>query len=138
MKQSSNTTSVNKVIGNLGETITVNYLKNKSFQILDRNYSKKWGEIDIVARENNIVHFVEVKTVSYETITDLELSVSRGTWRPEERVNEVKLRKINRVVQSWLIENDSNADWQIDVAAVRVVTREKYATIKFLDNVILG
>ncbi len=138
MKQSSNTTSVNKVIGNLGETITVNYLKNKSFQILDRNYSKKWGEIDIVARENNTIHFVEVKTVSYETRTDLELSVSRGTWRPEERVHNGKLRKINRAIQSWLNENGTDTNWQIDVAAVRIVLRERYATVKYIDNIIFS
>ena len=47
-----------------------------------------------------------------------------------------KLIKLNRVIESWLLENQCDLDWQIDVAAVRIVPREKYATIKYLPNVI--
>ena len=44
------------------------HLVKHSFKILDRNYRKKWGEIDIVAKKDNILHFIEVKTIqcSYE------------------------------------------------------------------------
>ena len=71
-------------IGAYGEQIAVNYLKKQGFIILDTNYLKKWGEIDVVARKTSIIHFVEVKTVSYETQHRLKAAVSHGTWRPEE------------------------------------------------------
>src|SRR3989344_7839225 len=88
----------NKKAGDLGEEIAAKYLKNKGFSIIERNYRKKWGEIDIVARgtgnsEPNanvsyetleIVHFVEIKSVSYETKQMLEWAVSHETYRPEE------------------------------------------------------
>lgn len=127
----------NKKIGRIGEKLAGNYLINKGFKVIEYNYLKKWGEIDIVARETDKIHFVEVKTVSYETKSDLENAVTRGTWRPEENVHEFKLKKLSRAIESWLAENNCDLDWQIDVIAVRVVPREKYATVKYIPNVIL-
>ena len=127
----------NKEIGKIGEDIAENYLKNKGFDILCRNYLKKWGEIDIVTRRTDKIHFIEVKTVSYETKQDLKQAVTHGTWRPEENVHAYKLRKLSRAIESWLMENNCDLDWQIDVMAVRIVPREKYATVKYIPNVIL-
>lgn len=140
MKQQLKQGEKNKV-GAYGEQIAVNYLKKRGLQILSTNYLKKWGEIDIVACETKgkgkIVHFVEVKTVSYETKQALGEAVTRRTWRPEENVHKDKLKRLNRTIESWLTENNSKDDWQIDVCAVRVVPREKYATIKYLPNIII-
>jgi putative endonuclease len=135
--QNSNKKQNNKKIGNLGESIAAKYLENKGFTVLDRNYLKKWGEIDIVARRTIKIHFVEVKTVSYETKEALKASVSRGTWQPEQNVHEYKLKKLARAIESWLMENKYEGEWQIDVVAVKIVPREKYATAKYIDNVIL-
>jgi putative endonuclease len=130
--------TTNKIIGAWGEQIAATYLQNKGLWILDRNYLKKWGEIDIVARESTEkVHFVEVKTVSYETKQALQEAVTHRTWRPEENVHPLKLRRLNRAIESWLLEKNFDYDWQIDVVAVRIVPREKYATVKYLPNVIL-
>ena len=136
-KEVKNKKLENKKIGNWGEEIATNYLKNKDFVILNRNYLKKWGEIDIVTRRTNKIHFIEVKTVSYETKSALKQSVTRGTWRPEENVHAFKLRKLNRAIESWLMENNCDLNWQIDVIAVKVVPCEKYATVKYIPNVIL-
>lgn len=141
MKQSDKQGKKNKT-GAFGEEMAVNYLKKKNFVILDCNYLKKWGEIDIVARETrkNVekIHFVEVKTVSYETKVALQNAVSQGAWKPEDNVHFSKIQKLNRTIESWLAENSCTADWQIDVISVRVVPREKYATIKLIPNIILG
>lgn len=137
MKQISNTPKHIQV-GKIGESIVRNYLSRNGFAVIDQNYLKKWGEIDIVSRETNgKVHFVEVKTVSYETKKELEQAVARRTWRPEENVHKSKLTKLSRAIESWLMENSYDGEWQIDVAAVRIVPREKYASIKYISNVIL-
>jgi putative endonuclease len=136
MKQSNKKGKKNQ-IGAYGEEIAAKYLRNKGFSILNQNYLKKWGEIDLVARGTNHIHFVEVKTVSYETRIDLQAAISRGTWRPEENVHERKLQRLHRAIESWLMENGYDGDWQIDVIAVRVVPREKYATLKWIPNVIV-
>ncbi len=126
-------------IGAYGEEITARYLKRQGFQLLDRNYLKKWGEIDLVTRDTlGTVHFVEVKTVSYETRKRLNEALSHETWRPEEQVHHFKLKKLYRVIESWLLEHEFDGEWQIDVAAVRVVPHEKYATIKIIENIIEG
>ena len=140
MKQTDKKGQKNKV-GAYGEDIAAKYLEKQGQKVLERNYLKKWGEIDIVSREtlNNkaIIHFVEVKTVSYETKTDLERAVSYGTWRPEENVHPEKIKRMYRTIESWLMENNSDLEWQIDVIAVRIVQRERYATIKYIPNVII-
>ena len=139
MKQTSKKGLKNQ-IGAYGEKIAANYLIKQGFSIIALNYLKKWGEIDIVAHETaqnaKMIHFVEVKTVSYETKDDLERAVSYGTWRPEENVHHRKILKLNRAIESWNQENNYKGEWQIDVCSVRVVPREKYATVKYLPNII--
>ncbi len=127
----------NKEIGRIGEEIAANYLIKKGFIILSKNYLKKWGEIDIVSRETNNVHFIEVKTVSYETKALLDQAVARRTWRPEENVHAFKIKKLSRTIESWLMENNCNLEWQIDIVTVRIVPREKYASVKYIPNIIL-
>jgi putative endonuclease len=137
MKQVSKQGEKNK-IGAYGEKIAENYLRKQGFTILATNYLRKWGELDIIAKKGDKIHFVEVKTVSYETKQRLESAVSHGTWRPEENVTPKKLYKMNRTIETWLEEQQEDlVSWQIDVAAVRIVAREKYATIKYLPDVIL-
>lgn len=66
-------------IGDLGEGIACNYLRGKGFEIIERNYWKPWGEIDIVAEKQGITYFIEVKTVSLENfVKDTEI-VARET-----------------------------------------------------------
>jgi len=140
MKQTNKKGRKNE-IGAYGEQLAVNYLKNKGFIVLEVNYLKKWGEIDIVARETigdtDIIRFVEVKTVSYETIAALERAVTHETWQPEDNVHFKKIQRMNRTIESWLLENQCYLEWQIDIAAVRIVFADKYASVKYIPNVIL-
>lgn len=121
--------------GSIGEDIACKYLISKNFTILERNYLKKWGEIDIVAKKDNRIHFVEVKTVSYET--KQLLRSSEGGWRPEEMVHQHKLHQISKALVTWIAENNYDGDWQIDVIALRMVPNERYAVVKYIDNVII-
>lgn len=128
-----------KKIGHIGEEAVANHLKRKGFKVLDRNYLKKWGEIDIVARESGLVRFIEVKTVSRE-ISDT--GVARGTrageqYRPEENVHPQKLKRLHRAIFSWIEEYNYEGEWQIDVAAVSLDTQNRRATVRMIENVIL-
>jgi putative endonuclease len=124
-------------VGAKGELIVRKWLENKGFYIIADNYQQKWGEIDIIAKSEKVIHFIEVKTVSYDSKTDLVRYSSANSWRPEEQVHHNKMHKIQRTIESWLLENNYEGDWQIDIAAVRLVTAEKYASVKWIDNVIL-
>jgi len=128
-------------IGAYGEEIAASYLKKQGFTILETNYNKPWGEIDLVARETassgSITHFVEVKTVSYETKRALQKAVASRAWRPEEQVTQQKLQKLHRTIETWLSERGNTHDWQLDVLAVRLVLQEKYASVTHIPNIIL-
>jgi len=126
----------NKETGDLGEKIACNYLKNKGFSIIERNYWRKWGELDIVSRgTGGKVHFIEVKSVSHGTKEELDREVTRATWRPEEQVHQFKLHQIHKAVETWLSDHNYMGDWQIDVIAVRLVPREKHAVVKYIENI---
>jgi len=137
MAQNGSKKHNNKRIGAWGEQMTAKYYERAGFQIIGMNYLKKWGEIDVIAKKDEMIHFIEVKTVSYETKADLEWAVSHGTWRPEENVTAYKIKKLSRAIESWLLEYKWEGKWQIDVVAVRIVPRETLATIKIIRNVIL-
>jgi len=127
----------NKETGKLGEDIAAKYLINKGFEIIERNYWRKWGELDLVARETSgRIHFVEVKAVSYETRVELEEAVSWGTWRPEEQVHQFKLHQIHKALETWINNHNYEGDWQVDVITVRLVPRERYASVKHIENVV--
>lgn len=125
-------------VGKIGEDIAAKYLITKGYTILDRNFWRKWGELDLVVEKDKKVIFVEVKTVSYETKEKLEYAVTHETWRPEEQVHRFKLHQIEKALETWISEHDYSGEWQIDVLAIRIVPRETFATVGHIDNVILG
>ncbi len=130
-----------KEIGQLGEDIGCKYLKSMGFSISDRNYLKKWGEIDIVASKHDKLHFIEVKTVTnspddFRGGGRLPLS-NEGKYRPEDNVHHKKLKRMRRVIQSYLSEKRGERDWQFDILAIELNTKEKIARCRFLKDIIL-
>ena len=126
--------SEKRKFGNIGEDVAVNKLKSEGFVILSRNYLKKWGEIDIVARgTDGIVHFIEVKSVSRSTThSKRQNDVVHETYRPEENVTRNKLLKLERVIQSWVLEHKYEGEWQIDVAAVTLDTARRVGRVEMI------
>ncbi len=123
-------------IGKIGEDIACTFLMKHGFSVLERNFLKKWGEIDIIARKAGRLHFVEVKTVSCENIS----SISRETdsYRPEENVHEWKLKRLARTIQSYLMEKrEEDSDWQFDVAAVFYDENKRQAKVCITSDVVL-
>lgn len=124
-------------IGQIGEDIAAKWLVSRGMSLIERNYRKKWGEIDIVARgTDKVLHFIEVKSVSYETKEDLEYTASHETWRPEDNVHRDKMKRLSRVMQTWIAEHSYCGEFQIDVVVVCFVSRERFARVKLIENVI--
>ena len=98
----------NKSVGLRGEEIAVAYLKGKKYAILERNFSCKGGEVDIVARDGGTLVFVEVKS---------RRSQSYGP--PQLSVTPFKQRQISKAALTWLAKNrpqDTSA--RFDVIAI--------------------
>lgn len=125
-----------KQTGNVGEQIAVKYLKSKGFKVIETNYYKKWGELDIVASNKAIIHFIEVKTQSFTSKEALYNGLTGDNWRPEEQVHHFKIHQIEKALESWLAENDWEGEWQIDVVSVRLVHDEQYAVVDHIENII--
>ena len=130
--------AIHNEIGKIGEDIASKFLQKKRQKVICRNYWKPYGEIDIVSCENNNLHFVEVKTVSCEIGGKGDPSVSHETYRPEENVHPQKLKKLSRVIQNYLISHETGNNWQFDVIAVYLDTKNKKAKVKYLEDIIIG
>lgn len=106
---------IRKDVGKGGEDIACQFLQSKGYRVVERNYRRKWGEIDIIAVKNNTVRFVEVKAVSRENMQDFSREMD---YRPEELVHRTKLRKIARTASLYMEEKRDNREYQIDVVGV--------------------
>lgn len=130
-------------LGDLGEDIACKYLEIKGFRIVERNYLRKWGEIDIVAEKGPLLSFVEVKSARLDSTSDARQvsceNDSRGTYRPEENVHPAKLKRLHRAIQTYLLDRKVPEDrsWRLDIACVYLDFSTRRATVEVIENVIL-
>jgi len=122
-------------IGKLGEDISCRFLMKNGFEIIDRNYWQKCGEIDIIVKKANIIHFVEVKSVSCENINN----VSDKEYRPEDNLHPWKLERLSKTIQVYLNNKSVSPEtnWQFDVITVYIDIKNKVSRVNFLENIIL-
>ncbi|PIR84209.1 hypothetical protein COU18_00450 [Candidatus Kaiserbacteria bacterium CG10_big_fil_rev_8_21_14_0_10_51_14] len=106
---------IRKEVGRDGEDIACQFLQRKGYKIIEKNYRRKWGEIDIVALKDDTVRFVEVKAVSHESPIAFRGEMD---YRPEELVHHTKLRKIARTASLYMEEKRDKREYQIDVVGV--------------------
>ncbi len=81
-------------IGNEAEDLACEFLTNKGWQILDRNYYSGHSEIDIIARDGAFTVFLEVKMRS-----------SAQFGQPFEHITEAKVEHIYKAAQSWVLQH---------------------------------
>ncbi len=129
-----NFTSDTQKIGLVGEDIACKFLVQHKFKILERNYTKKWGEIDIIAMKDNKYFFVEVKSKKVPSID----FVSYETGRPEDNMHMWKVRRLSKTIQTYLIHNRlGNTVWQFDLLVVYLDISNRRAKVKVIENIIL-
>ena len=100
--------SQNKPLGNKGEEIASDILVKNGYKIIDKNYSSRFGEIDIIAIDKDTLVFVEVKT---------RQSLKFGL--PQEAVTPQKIYKIKKTGEYYsLIHPDLPKKLRVDVVAI--------------------
>jgi len=100
-------------IGMEGEDIACKYLEKEGYSIIERNYRGKKGEIDIIARDGNVIVFIEVK--SWKTIPVSEAAFS---------ISSMKKRRIINSAEQYIFENRKqvlNSDIRFDFVFVDAV-----------------
>lgn len=130
-------TSKNQKIGKIGEDLAERFLVKQGFSVVERNFTKQAGEIDIIANKSKKLYFVEVKTVSCENIQD----VSRETIRirPEEQFHIQKFNRFTKTINLYLIERNVSyeTDWEIDLLTVYIDLKNRKAKVIPFWNVIM-
>lgn len=89
------------LFGKKSEDLAANYLLNLGYVIVERNFSSKFGEIDIVAKKAEVYHFVEVKA----TMSEYEI---------EYRIDAQKMEKLLKTIQIYLSKHSIDAPYQLD------------------------
>lgn len=145
-------------VGSLGEELVEKFLVKRGHTILDRNYRRPWGELDIVSRFKGEIHFVEVKAVSREIVsveTKSDVSsetsgrekalvyvrskIKKDRFRAEDNVTAGKMKRLSRIIQTYLNAEhvSSETNWLFDVATVYVDEAQKKAKINFMEDLVL-
>jgi putative endonuclease len=94
-------------LGKIGEELAVEFLTNNGYEILQTNYVFQKAEIDIIAKKNNILAVVEVKTRSTLDFGD-----------PQDFVKPKKIKLLVKAVNEYVIANDLELDVRFDIIAI--------------------
>ncbi|MBI1931993.1 MAG: YraN family protein [Ignavibacteriales bacterium] len=112
-----------KDIGNYGEKIATDFLVEKGFEIIEQNYHFGHGEIDIIAKEKDILVFVEVKTRKNLEFGDPILAVTKN-----------KQRQLKKIAEAYLYEKEiKNTDCRIDVIGI-LLNKNLPPKITYIEN----
>ena len=106
-----------RALGNRGEALAAEFLRQGGMEILARNYRKAGGEIDIVAKDGAVVAFVEVKTRTSESFA-----------APRESVGGLKRKRLRAAAEKWLMETGYDGFCRFDV--VEVILAEEAPLIR--------
>lgn len=107
--------------GKEGEQLAVEYLAGKGYDIIERNWRFKKNEIDIIAREGDVLVFVEVKTRHENYLVEPELSVSKK-----------QQRAIITAANAYIVEKDIDCEARFDI--ISIVISSEGTNIKHIDE----
>lgn len=151
-------TSDKQKIGKLGEELAKRFLMKHGYSILEENYTKKYGEIDLIAKKDGVIHFIEVKSIvsrgtsSIVTPSEAKALVDKyetfknnNTYDPIQNLHPMKLRRISRVIQVYLLnvprETKSkpfeDVKWQFDLVTVKINEKDRIGTVNHIKNIVI-
>jgi putative endonuclease len=114
-------------LGRLGEDLAARHLAAQGYEIVDRNWRCREGELDIVARDGECLAMVEVRT-------------RRGTalGSPEESITPAKQQRLVVLADAYVMAHDWSGYWRIDVVAIEMDRRGKLLRIDHYENAVSG
>lgn len=91
--------------GDVAEDRAVHFLEDCGYLVIERNFYSRFGEIDIIATKNSVLHFVEVKSGE-----DYELAI--------QNITATKLSRIIKTVNVYMKKNSLDSDFMLDAVVV--------------------
>ena len=104
--------------GDIAETKACNYLLDNGYQVIERNFYSRFGEIDIIAFKEEVLHFVEVKSA-----LDYELAV--------QNITPSKMKKLLKTGDTYIKKNGVKSAYMYDAIIVTPTTVEMIENITF-------
>ena len=125
-------TSKTQKLGEIGENLACAFLMKHGFSIVERNFTISSGEIDIIAKKKEVVHFIEVKSAS----ANFNHSVTRATTiDPVQNMHPIKMKKFLKTAQIYLLEKDIVEDFSIDLALVYIDEIKKQGKVELFEAI---
>ena len=113
-------------LGSMGERIARQYLEQTGCRILETNFRCRWGEVDIIAQQDDLLLFVEVKTRRDNTF-----------GIPEESITKAKTLRLIATAETYLDQNHAlDSHWRIDLISVEMDRRGKLLPLRHLKNAV--
>lgn len=113
-------------VGRQGEELAADFLQQRGFTIIERNWHCRAGEIDLIVEREGIIRFVEVKTRRTMTF-----------GYPEEAVSFSKRQRWFRAIEFWVQQHGQiQVIYQADVISILWTTQEP--AIEWIENVEVG
>ncbi len=95
--------------GRISEDLALNYLQNKGYKLLERNFTVKGGEIDIIMSFEDFIVFVEVKSIYASS----EFSIFNA-------ISKKKKLFLKKTIDKWLLKNNlKHKPWRLDSIAIQ-------------------
>ena len=116
-----------KKLGAWGESVAAHHLEAKGYSIVARNWRCTHGEVDLIAQAGEELVFVEVKTRR-----------GREMGSPEEALTPAKQKKLMKLAQIYVAEQELDVDWRIDLIAVELDKSGKLLRCDHIPNAVLG
>lgn len=111
-------------LGKKGEQIAVDFLLKNDYIILEKNYRYLKAEVDIIAKKEDIIAAIEVKT-----------RTSNYFGNPEEFVNPKKIKLLLSAMDNYVVERDLDMEVRFDIIAI--ITNKNKTSIEHLEDAFL-
>lgn len=108
-------------LGELGEDLAVEELEKNGYEIVERNWRYKKAEIDIIARKNEVLAIVEVKTRSNDYIGN-----------PQDFVSPKKIKMLVEAVNEYVVSKDLDVEVRFDIIAI--ILNQNKLTLEHLED----
>lgn len=112
-------------LGKEAEQLAVNYLVQKGYEILHCNWRYSYYEIDIIAKKNDLLRIIEVKSLK-----------TSGIRYPEESVTKKKFKRLQKAADEFLFQNQQYRHVQFDILSI-VLDPEKETEYFLIEDVFL-
>ena len=127
-------TKSRKEVGALGEKVATEYLRRHGFRFVERNVTRKMGEIDIVVEKAGTLHIFEVKTILADGFPDEKHA--RDEYDPSLNLHEAKVRKVVRMGEWYVLEKGWEGEWQVDGCLVWLRRSDGKALVRYLPQIV--